>query len=444
MNFQLPHRFRREVSPLTAVPSPDAVRCGLSPRQLDQVFPFHVVLRSDGSIEQLGPGIVRSCSLLAVESAFDDHFIVRRPHVEGGFDYPTFACLTRAPFVVALRAYDLELEGQVVVSQDSARLLFLGSPTSKSLEKLIGMGLRPADLAPHELPLERHRAKIEASRLRLALAEERRKVAELEEESKRRNDREQQLRAGDEGVVARLAEVERLESLGILAGGIAHDFNNLLMRISANVDVARGHIGPDTDDVGAPLDEIVDAAGAAAALCDELLAYAGKAETVPEAQDLGRLVFDLGPQVRRSLPERVDLVMEAPELPLAVEIDAARIRQTVLSLTTNSLEALGDSRGRIAVRTGQVALTRSDLEQLLLGDVAEAGEFAFVEVNDNGEGMNAETLERLFDPFFSTRFLGRGLGLSAVFGIVRHHQGCIEVESKEGVGTRVRLLLPTT
>src|SRR5262249_35126857 len=132
-----------------------------------------------------------------------------------------------------------------------------------------------------------------------------------------------------------------------------------------------------------------------------------------------------------------------PHLP-AIEADATQVRQVVLNLLTNAAEAIGDTGGTIAVRTGIAELDAAALAGTEHGPETQPGTYVWIEVADTGRGMDAATRERIFDPFFSTKFTGRGLGLATVLGLVRAHRGALTVESRPGRGTVFRVFLPCT
>jgi PAS domain S-box-containing protein len=221
-------------------------------------------------------------------------------------------------------------------------------------------------------------------------------------------------------------EARKLESLGVLAGGIAHDFNNLLAVILGNVSHAQGEL-PGDSPLRAALGDVETAALKAAALTDHMLAYAGRGPVDRQVVDLSELVEDTAARMRGALSQQAQLGLElARDLP-AIECDPAQIRQLVGNLLGNAGEALGAAPGRIHVETRR-------------GE--PSGDEVVLEVRDTGCGMDEATRTRMFDPFFSTKFAGRGLGLSAVQGIVRHHRGSIEVESQPEQGTLVRVRLP--
>ncbi len=158
---------------------------------------------------------------------------------------------------------------------------------------------------------------------------------------------------------------------------------------------------------------------------------------------LSELVEEMAHLLQAVVSKRAVLKYEfAPELP-AIEGDAAQIRQVVMNLITNASDALEDRSGVIAVGTGVIEADRTYLEETFPGDDLAEGQYAFVEVSDTGCGMDEGTRRQIFDPFFTTKFTGRGLGLAAVLGIVRGHQGAIRIYSELGRGTTVKVLLPT-
>jgi len=226
---------------------------------------------------------------------------------------------------------------------------------------------------------------------------------------------------------AQVQHAQRLESLGVLAGGIAHDFNNLLTGILGSASLAAMKLPPDSP-AAEQLSRVLAAAEKAAELTNKMLAYAGKGQFLLVPSDLNQIIQDVLPLVRTSLGKRASIqLVLAPNLP-AIEADGNQLQQVVVNLLTNAAEALARE---IVVRTG--AMTGGDLSP---------GPCVFLELKDDGTGMDQETRMRIFDPFFSTKFTGRGLGLSAVAGIVTGHGGKIRVESAPQRGTTFTVLFP--
>lgn len=233
----------------------------------------------------------------------------------------------------------------------------------------------------------------------------------------------------------------KLESLGVMAGGIAHDFNNILTTILGNADLAMAEVPPDAA-VMENLSQIEAAGRRAAELCRQLLAYSGHGRFMLEQIDLSALLRGLAPQLTQCVSRQATVEYRLADTLPAVEGDASQIRQVVLNLMVNASEALGDGEGLIRVSMHSRFFREADLEAEWTGDHLGEGDYVVMEIADTGCGIEAADLPKIFDPFYSTKFTGRGLGLSAVQGIVRGHGGTLDVESRPGKGTTVRVLLP--
>jgi two-component system, cell cycle sensor histidine kinase and response regulator CckA len=239
---------------------------------------------------------------------------------------------------------------------------------------------------------------------------------------------------------SQIQHARKLESLGVLAGGIAHDFNNLLTSILGFSDLARLE-SPDGPARGY-LDEVIRGAGQAAELTQQMLAYSGKGRFVAKDVRLSTLVDEFRTSLEVSIPKKCVVNYRlAPDLP-AVKADPAQLRQVVINLLINASEALGERGGTIAVTTGMADCDRAYLAEAVIDENFPAGRYVFLEVADDGCGMSEETRKKIFDPFFSTKFTGRGLGLAAVLGIVRGHRGALRVQSEPGVGSTFQILFP--
>lgn len=239
----------------------------------------------------------------------------------------------------------------------------------------------------------------------------------------------------------RLLEAQRRESLGVLAGGIAHDFNNLLTVILGNAEEARLNSPAGTPNA-VYLKAVVDASNKAAQLCRQMLAYSGRMRLVMASVDLSRFGREMAPMMDVALGRKTLVAYSfAEKLPL-VKADAAQLQQAILNLCINAFESMESGEARARVSTGVLRCDAAFLQGCVLKDNLKPGDYVFFEVEDTGCGMDKETTRRIFDPFFSTKFQGRGLGLAAVLGIVRSHEGTIRVESTVGKGTRFQLLLP--
>ncbi|MSP56364.1 MAG: response regulator [Myxococcales bacterium] len=243
-----------------------------------------------------------------------------------------------------------------------------------------------------------------------------------------------------ERLQTQLLHVQKLESLGVLAGGIAHDFNNLLTAILGNASLAEVQL----EAVHPAMRSIVAMVGAARRASDltgQLLAFSGRGHFRVQPVDLNGQLRELVVLLEASISKKVSLRIEAhPGVPM-VEADLSQLNQVFMNLVINGAEATGAQGGTVLVRTGVQELGVSDLGTGAFPET-EPGRFVFVEVSDTGEGMDEHTLARIFDPFFSTKVTGRGLGLAAVQGIIRGHRGVVRVHSKPGWGTTFKVFFP--
>ncbi|MGE0430904.1 MAG: response regulator [Planctomycetota bacterium] len=248
-------------------------------------------------------------------------------------------------------------------------------------------------------------------------------------------------RASDEQrrLESHLQHAEKLKSLGVLAGGIAHDFNNLLTSVLGLSGLGLMQLPPDSP-VRGVLGEIEQAAHRASDLTRQMLDYSGRGRFAIESLRLDQLVREMADLLKTAVSRKASLALEVA--PARVEADATQVRQIVMNLITNASDALDGNVGTIRVRTGVRHADSDDLRSDCIPDQLPAGEYAFVEVQDNGCGMTPDTVAHMFDPFFTTRFTGRGLGLAAVLGIVRGHKGSVKVETAPGAGTTMTVMLP--
>jgi len=241
---------------------------------------------------------------------------------------------------------------------------------------------------------------------------------------------------------AKILQAQKLESLGVLAGGLAHDFNNLLQGILGNASLALLDLEPESP-VHESIEQIEKSGQRAADLTKQMLAYSGKGRFVVNDINLSTLISEMKELLESSVSKKADLKLSLKSDLPNVEADASQIRQVILNLVTNASESLIDKNGDIKISTGVMECDRTYLENTYMDDDLLEGIYAYIEVSDTGSGMDEETMRKLFDPFFSTKFIGRGLGLAAVLGIVRGHQGAIKVMSEPGKGSKFIVLFPT-
>jgi signal transduction histidine kinase len=236
----------------------------------------------------------------------------------------------------------------------------------------------------------------------------------------------------------RVHEQQRREGLSILAGGMAHEFNNMLAGIVGNADLLALQI-PASSGPGASVGAILLGAQRAADLVSKMLAYAGERHGSIARVDLDVLTRDLLEVLRASAARHCTITYEGQ--PAMIDADPTQIRQVAMNLIINAADAVSDA-GRITIRTGVQALTSADLAAMRFGQQEEPGDYAFLDVRDEGAGMDQSTQRRLFQPFFTTKATGQGLGLAAVQGIVLGHRGALSVESAAGQGSRFCVWFP--
>ncbi len=239
-----------------------------------------------------------------------------------------------------------------------------------------------------------------------------------------------------------LRQSQKLESLGVLAGGIAHDFNNLLTTILGNANLGGMHLPPESPALPY-LHQIEQATLRAADLTRQLLAYAGKGRLQVIEVDLNRLVMEMTQLLTVSISKKAAVRYDlAPDLP-RISADPSQMQQLVMNLVTNASEAIGEEvSGLITVRTGVQAVDEATNVGLLPALPLPPGSYVTLEVSDTGCGMTQEVRDRIFDPFYTTKFTGRGLGLSAMLGILRGHHGSLKVYSEPGRGSVFKLFFP--
>ena len=245
-----------------------------------------------------------------------------------------------------------------------------------------------------------------------------------------------------ERLEVQLRRSQKLESMAVLAGGIAHDFNNLLTGILGNASLLLGELPAEGS---TQLDKVLEMQKAAlrlSELTDQLLAYSGDGQYVTESVVVNDIVRELFHVLEVSKAPNVKLRYDLLDGLPPIEADRAQVRQVIQHLVSNATEAIGAEDGEVTIRTGTKWVDRDYLATTYLGNDAPQGKYVFFEVTDSGCGMDEETRAKLFDPFFTTKLTGRGLGLAAVMGIVRAHQGAIRIDSIRDRGTSILLLLP--
>ncbi|MBI5665792.1 MAG: PAS domain S-box protein [Nitrospirae bacterium] len=238
-----------------------------------------------------------------------------------------------------------------------------------------------------------------------------------------------------------LLHSQKLESIGVLAGGVAHDFNNLLMAVLGNLHLALMKLSPGTP-VRTLIEQAIQASNRTADLTRQMLAYSGKGMFIIEKLDINEMVKENASLLNSTVAKTAMLGIDLQPDISRIEADSGQIQQVIMHLLINASEAIGENTGVIMLSTGEMECDETYLRGSRTDEVPKAGRFVYLEVSDTGSGMDVETQQHMFDPFYSTKFTGRGLGMSAVFGIVRSHRGAIMVDSVMGRGTTIRVLFP--
>lgn len=245
--------------------------------------------------------------------------------------------------------------------------------------------------------------------------------------------------------IQRLRSVElesnRYESLRVLVGGLAHDFNNLL-----NVILGNAELGQSEADLSQELMEtfsnIEQAAGQAAELTNQLLAYSAQGNYLIDELDLTDLVREYIEEKHSELPRNISYRFELIDSLPAFSADREQIHLVLRNLLMNAHEALQSEGGTITIRTGSQELSELQLRSSVAAGKSRPGSFVYLEISDDGPGLEKELVDKVFDPFFSTRFIGKGLGLSAVRGVIYACRGAIQLDTAKGSGFTIRVLFP--
>lgn len=246
-----------------------------------------------------------------------------------------------------------------------------------------------------------------------------------------------------ERVEASLRQSQKMEAVGQLTGGIAHDFNNMLTGVIGSIDLLRRRIATGRfEDVDRFMDAASVSAGRAAALTQRLLAFSRRQTLDPKPVEINALIHSMSDLIERAIDETIDFkIVSASDLPLAM-VDSHQLESAILNLAINARDAMPDG-GALTVETRVLDL---DEAYAAARPGLAPGRYLVVAVSDTGVGMSPAIVEKVFEPFFTTKPLGQGtgLGLSMVYGFVRQSGGAVRIHSQVGLGTSVKLFLPTT
>jgi two-component system, cell cycle sensor histidine kinase and response regulator CckA len=236
-----------------------------------------------------------------------------------------------------------------------------------------------------------------------------------------------------------LLQAQKMEAIGQLAGGIAHDFNNLLTAIIGYGHLLKNDARHDVA-MSAYVGHILTAADRAAILTNDLLTFSRKQIMNPQPVNLNMIIKNMESLLSRVIGEDIELSTVLTDADLTILADSTQIDQILMNLATNAQDAMPKG-GRLTIRTDRMEL---DGEYIQAYGYGKPGLYALLSVEDTGTGMDKRTKERIFEPFFTTKEVGKGtgLGLSMVYGIIKQHDGDINVYSEPGRGTTFRMLLP--
>ncbi|MDE2417663.1 MAG: response regulator [Burkholderiales bacterium] len=238
-----------------------------------------------------------------------------------------------------------------------------------------------------------------------------------------------------------LRESQKMQAMGTMAGGIAHDFNNILSAILGNVELAKQDTSADASALTS-LNEIEKAGRRARDLVRQILTFSRNEQPKRIPIQLGEVVQETVRLVKVTLPPSVELKVRVPYTSPPVLADATQVEQALLNVCTNAILSMGTDKGTVSITLGQTPLTDPLSGRLGLAP----GGYVTLSVQDTGSGMTAATMERIFEPFYTTRQVGQGtgLGLAVVHGIMQTHQGAIDVQSALGQGSQFTLYFPIT
>ncbi|HMO18432.1 MAG TPA: ATP-binding protein [Oligoflexia bacterium] len=253
---------------------------------------------------------------------------------------------------------------------------------------------------------------------------------------------EKQIEKDKEALEYSLLNTQKLESLGMLAGGIAHDFNNLLVGVLGNASMLLQQKLVYQEGV-ARLEQIQNSALALSELTRQLLVYAGLSP-MKDLQKINicKILSSMRGIAETGISKKVTVNWDIPDEPLFVEGDEVQIKQLFLNFLTNASDAHEKKSGRIDVIVSRKYMKDSDFRSIVFNTRMLSGWYVSLKVSDTGNGISQESLDKIFDPFFSTKGVGRGLGLSAAIGIIKNHRGALKLQSVESKGTTFEVLFP--
>lgn len=238
-----------------------------------------------------------------------------------------------------------------------------------------------------------------------------------------------------------LEQMQRYKSLNVMAGAVAHHFNNIMMAVQANLELTERQL-PVSSKERKMVGQALKAAQRAGSISSSMLTYVGRHQPDKRMGDLSLLARETAATLDVNSGTRIAMRLQLDDDPAICAFDPGQMRQVLLNLLVNAEEAIGASPGLITIATGRSREEMVGLPTPFRERNLGRGQYVYCEISDSGCGMKQETITRIFDPFFSTKLTGRGLGLAVVVGIVKAHDGALTVKSMPGQGTTIRILLP--
>ena len=237
-----------------------------------------------------------------------------------------------------------------------------------------------------------------------------------------------------------LQQMEKHQSLNCMAGGIAHNFNNIFTAVLGNLELALNIMPANSPEIKF-IKSSFTASQRAAKLSTKMLQFVGQCKAEKEELGLSEVVLELAQILTSQIKDTIKLTFSCDE-ELFFKGDHSLVDQVIINLITNGTEAIGDEVGEITLNTGKKYFSQKELRSPYVTEELPAGKYVYLEVTDTGKGMKEEILNRAFEPFFSEKFTGRGMGLATVLGIMRIHGGTIILSSIAGKGTTARVIFP--
>ncbi len=244
-----------------------------------------------------------------------------------------------------------------------------------------------------------------------------------------------------EKIKKQMAQMQKFESLGLMASGIAHDFNNILTAISGNISLIQG-VCSNSSQIEKYINRVTDAIDRAKSLIQNMFTYSGKLNAKKQMLNLSEEIEKIHAFIGAAIPKHIKVKLVSNKKTIYIYFDSSQLQQIIMNLVINAKEAIGEKNGIIDVLTDKVFLNKEDIRKISHPMNIKEGNYALIQVKDNGPGIPPDILSNIFDPFFSTKSTGRGLGLSIIAGIIKGMNGGINIITEKDKGTIFQIFLP--